>query len=57
MQSSKKALITYLKADKASIEVSNKYANIIDIFSSKLVAKLLVYTEINNYLIELVDDL
>ena len=54
---SKKAQIAYLKADKASSKVFNKYANFADIFSPKLAAEFSKYTEINNYIIELVDDL
>ena len=56
MQSSKKAQIANLKAEKALIKVLNEYVNFADIFSPKLAAKFLEYTGINNHAIELVDD-
>ena len=52
----KKAQIAYLKADKASIKVPNKYADFVDVFLPKLAIELLEYTRINNHAIKLVDD-
>ncbi len=52
----KRAQIVYLKANRASIEVSSKCANFIDIFSSKLATNLSKYMSINNHAIKLVDD-
>ncbi len=56
MHPSKKAQIAHLKADKALKKVPSKYVDFADVFSSKLAAKLLKYTSINNHAIELVDD-
>ncbi len=52
----KSAQIAHLKANKAFIKVSSKYANFIDIFLTKLATELFKYTRINNYTIELIDD-
>ena len=56
MHSLRKAQIAHLKADKAPSKVPSKYANFADVFSPKLAAELLEYTEINDHAIELVDD-
>ncbi len=56
MHFSRKAQIAYLKVGKASIEVSNKYANFISIFLLKLIVKLSKYMDINNHTIKLVDN-
>ena len=56
MYLSKKAQIAYLKADKAFIKALIKYANFADVFSPKLATELSVYTKINNYAIELIDN-
>ena len=53
---SKKAQISYVKADKAPIKVLSKYADLIDIFLPKLIPELPKYTVFNNHTIELVDD-
>ncbi len=45
----KKTQIAYLKVDKTPTEVFSEYTDLIDIFSPKLVAKLLKYMGINNY--------
>lgn len=50
-----RAQITYLKADKASTEIPNKYRDFEDVFSPKLAAKLLEHS-VNNHVIELVND-
>ena len=42
--------------DKALTKDSSKYADFVDVFLSKLAAKLLEYIKINNYAIKLVDD-
>ena len=52
----KKAQIAYLKVDEALIKVFNKYANFANVFSLKLVIKLLKYIRINNNTIKLVKD-
>ena len=52
---SKRAQIAHLKADKASTEVSSKYIDFVEVFSSKLVTELLKHG-INNHIIEFVDD-
>ena len=52
----KKASIAHLKVDKALIQVFSKYADFIDIFLLKLVAKLLKYIKINNHIIKLVNN-
>ena len=52
MHSSKKAQITYLKADKALTKVSSKYADFTDFFSPKLAIKLPKHTRINNHIIK-----
>ena len=56
MHLSKKAQIAYLKADKASTKVPNKYANFIDVFLPKLAAELFKHMKINDHAIELVDN-
>ena len=48
--------ITYLKANKALIEVFCNYTDFAEVFLSKLVIKLPKHLKINNYAIELVDD-
>ena len=53
---SKKAQIAYLKADEAPTKVPSKYTDFVDIFLSKLAAKLPKHTEINDHTIELVND-
>ncbi len=53
---SKKAQIAHLKVVKAPSKVPSKYADFANVFSSKLVAKLLEYMRINDHTIELVDD-
>ena len=53
---SKKTQIAHLKVNKALIKVLSKYADFADIFSPILAVKLLKYTRINYYTIELVDD-
>ena len=52
----KKAQITQLKADKASIKVLSKYADFADIFLPKLTIELLKHMKINDYAIKLLDD-
>ncbi len=52
----KKAQIAHLKADEVPTKVPSKYADFIDVFSPKLAAKLLKYTEINDYAMKLVND-
>ena len=51
-----KVQIVYLKADKALIKVSSKFANFVNIFLSKLVIELSKYININNYAIKLVQN-
>ncbi len=53
---SKKTQIAHHKVDKALTKVSNKYADFVDIFSAKLAVELPQHTEINNYVIKLVDN-
>ena len=43
-----------LKADKASISVSLKYTDFIDVFPQNLATKLLQHTKINDYVINLI---
>ena len=45
-----------MKADKAPIKVSSKYADFANIFLPKLTEKLLKYIKMNNHIIELIDD-
>ncbi len=45
-----------MKIDKALIEVSSKYVDLVDVFSPKLATKLPKHMDINNHAIELVDD-
>ena len=52
----KRAQIAHLKVNKAFIKVSSKYANFVDVFSSKLAAELSKHTKISNHAIKLVDD-
>ncbi len=56
MHPSRKAQIAHLKVDKTPSEVSSKYVDFIDVFSSKLTAELPKHTGINDHAIELVDD-
>ncbi len=56
MHLSRRAQIAHLKANKALIKVSSKYAHFADIFSPKLAAKLPKHMDINNHAMELVDD-
>ena len=51
-----KTQIAHLKPDKVFIKVFNKYANFIDVFSSKLVTKFSKYIGINDYAIKLIND-
>lgn len=51
-----KAQVALFKADKALTSILFEYADIINVFALKLVAKLSKYTRINNYTIKLVDD-
>lgn len=53
---SQRTQIAYLKADAGPIKVLSKYANILDIFSPKLVVELPKYTRINNHTIKLIND-
>ena len=55
MHRSKRAQIAYLKADEASTKVPREYADFVDVFLSKLAAKLLEH-KISNYAIKLVED-
>ncbi len=52
----KRAQIAYLKADEAPSEVSSKYADFADVFSSKLATKLSEYMRVNDHAIGLIDD-
>ncbi len=51
-----RAQIAHLKVDKVPIKVSNRYADLIDVFSEKLAIKLSEYIEINNHAIKLAYD-
>ncbi len=51
-----RAQITHLKLNKTSIEVFSEYANLSDIFSSKLTIELPKHTSINNHAIKLIDN-
>ena len=53
---SRKIQIAYLKTDKVPTKIFSKYADFADIFSPKLVTKLLAHIRINNYIIEVVDN-
>ena len=53
---SKKAQIAHLKADKVPTKVPSKYVNFTNVFLLKLAIKLLKYTGINDYVIELIDN-
>ncbi len=48
--------MAYLKVDEALIKVPSKYADITDVFLSKLAVGLSKHTRINNHIIELIDD-
>lgn len=52
----KKAKIAFLKANKALIKVFSKYTDFANIFLPKLGTKLFEHTDIDNYVIELVND-
>lgn len=52
---SRRSQITSLKADETSTSVASNYIDFIDIFSKDLIVKLLKYTQINNYAIDLVE--
>ncbi len=53
----RRAQITYLKVNEASIEVCpSEYTDFVDIFLPKLAAKIPKYTGINDHAIELGDD-
>ena len=52
----KRAQIAYLKTDKTLFEMFSKYTDFVDIFSPKMVAKLLEYMKINNHTIELINN-
>ena len=56
MYPSKRAQIAFLKVNKAPTKVFSEYANFVDVFLQKLVAKLPKHTRINNYAIELIDN-
>ncbi len=56
MHPSRRAQIAHLKADEASTEVPNEYADFTDVFSPKLAVELPEHTGINDHAIELVDD-
>lgn len=56
MRPLKKAKIAFLKANKALIKVFSKYTDFANIFLPKLITKLFKYTNIENYVIELVND-
>ena len=56
MYPSKKAQITYLKADEVHTKVPSKYIDFANVFLSKLVVELAKYTRINKHARELVDD-
>ena len=53
---SKRAQIAHLKADEPPTEIPRKYADVADVFLSKLAAELPKHTGINDHAIELVDD-
>ena len=53
---SKRAQIAYLKANEAPFKVLNKYADFVDIFSSKLAVELSKHMRINDYTIKLMND-
>ncbi len=52
----RRAQIAQLQVDKVLIKVFSEYADLIDIFLSKLAVKLFKYKGINNYAIELIDN-
>ncbi len=56
MYPSRKAPIAHLKIDKVPIKVPSKYADFIDVFSSKLAAELSKHMDINDHIIKLIDD-
>lgn len=51
-----RVLIALLNANKAFIAILFEYANLVKILFSVLTIKLLEYTRINNYTIELIND-
>lgn len=51
-----KTQIAFWKADKALTFVLFKYADFTNVFFENLIAKLPEYTEINNYVIDLIKD-
>ena len=48
--------MAHLKVDKTSTKVSCEYVDFTDIFSPKLIIKLLEHMQINNHTIKLVDN-
>ncbi len=52
----KRAQIAYMKIDEAASKVPSKYTDFVNVFSPKLTAELLEYTEFNDHVIKLVDD-
>ena len=52
----KKVQKAQLKVNKMPIKVLHKYIDFIDVFLSKLSAKLFEHTRINNHAIQLIDD-
>lgn len=52
----RRAQIAHLKADEASIKVFSEYIDFVNVFSSKLAAKLFEHMRINNHTIKIVDD-
>ena len=56
MHLSKRAQIAHLETNKASTKVLSEYADLVEIFSSKLAIELPKHMEINDYIIELMDD-
>lgn len=55
MHPSKMTQIANLKLDKASIKVSSKYANFVNVFLSKLAIELPKYIGINDHIMKLGD--
>lgn len=51
-----KIKIVLLKVDETPTIIFSEYSDFTDIFFPKLVVKLLKYTKINNYVINLIDD-
>lgn len=48
--------IAHMKVDETLVKVLSKYVDFVDVFSLKLIAKLLKYTKINDYAIQLVNN-